>query len=818
MTRAWFTKASLAALAAAIAPPTLAQEVRGPESPNITAEPRQPEAALATQTATPTPAGLSDIVVTARRVAENLQSVPVAVTVQTAEALQAQSAVRVPDIARLTPGILIGSATSSGTAITINIRGQVQTDILATLDPSVGTYVDGFYWSRAYGLNADLLDIQNAQVLRGPQGTLFGRNTTGGAMLIQTNDPHYRGFSGLVSGTYGRYNEVIGTAVLNLPLVGDKIALRAAVNYTTRDGFFRNEASGKKLGERDGVTARGKLRIDPADNLTLLFSAEYFRTESLSRPYGLLYVAPTSPANIEGALTANPANAALLGAGLPGQIQLLGIGAGYLNDYIGRTRGTNTVSLNEDPVSFAETQTYTGTATLETFFGAVKFIGGYRKIKADSNVDLDGSPARIIRTFGQQDLQSYSGELQATGQMFDDVVDFAAGIFAFHENGRDESTSIALANLSRISGGGILSQTFYIGDVSNRSMGAYAQGTFHVNDRFSIVAGGRYSVEDKNLVSFNQTRDADTGALLSCLITGAEPGTCRAERKAGFDGISYTFGLNYQITPDILAYVKTSKGFRSGGQNLRASGAANAVFVPFGPEIAREHEIGFKSELFDRRVRFNLAAFYNEVSGIQRSTLVSAPINGIPSPTTIVGNAGKARFYGGEAELTVAPVTGLTLAGNASLTRPKYLDYADLTGDRRSESFPGIPEWTFSLAADYETQIGSAGVRAHLDYAWVDDIALYALRTAPTGDPLADTISRDIMTALTRPAGGEMNARLAVTFNDEAVEVAVFGRNILNRRVLGTGLLFDAPLNVAVAQRNDPATYGLSATVKFGAR
>lgn len=814
MTRAWVMKASLGAIAAGIALPSQAQEVRGPEAPEATAKPTVPLAAVESQKATPSPSGLADIVVTARRVAENLQSVPVAVTVQSAEALQAQSAVRIPDIARLTPGILIGASTASATAVTINIRGQVQTDILATLDPSVGTYVDGFYWSRAYGLNADLLDVQDAQVLRGPQGTLFGRNTTGGALLLQTNDPHYRGMTGLVSGTYGRFNETIGTAVLNLPVVDDRVAVRAAINYVNRDGFARNEATGSRLGERDGLTARGKVRFDPADNLTVIFSGEYFRTKSRNRPYALLYVAPASPANIEGALTANPANAALLAAGTPGLIQLTGIGGGYFNDYIARTRNTDTVYLNEDPISFAETQTYTATASLDTVFGAIKFIGGYRKVKADSNVDLDGSPARIIRTLGQQELQSYSGELQATGQMFGELVDFTAGIFAFHEDGRDQSTSIALANLSRISGGGVLSQTYYIGDVTNRSMGAYAQGTFHVTERFSIVAGGRYSVEDKNLVSYNQTRNADNGALLSCLIIGADPVTCRVQRKSDYDGISYTFGLNYEVTPDVLAYVKTSKGFRSGGQNLRATGPA---FVPFGPEVAREQEIGLKSELFDKRVRFNLAAFYNEVSGIQRSTLVSAPVNGIPSPTTVVGNAGKARFYGGEAELTVAPVTGLTFAGTVAVTKPKYLEYADLTGDRRSEPFPGIPEWTFSLATDYQTRIGAAGLRAHLDYAWIGKIPLYALRTAPTGDPAVDSVTRAVVETLTRPAGGEMNARLAMSFNDDALEVAIFGRNILNRRVLSTGLLFESPLNVIAAQRNDPATYGVTATLKFGA-
>jgi iron complex outermembrane receptor protein len=784
------TFVSAAALVAGIAAPAFAQDVHATDTASTVGNDAETS-------------GLGDIIVTARKVSENLQDVPVAITVQTGQALQNQSAVRIPDVARLSPGITFSPASSTATASAITIRGQVQTDVLATLDPSVGTYVDGFYWARAYGLNADLLDVQSAQILRGPQGTLFGRNTTGGALLLQTNDPSYNGIGGQVSATYGRFNERVGTAILNVPLIEDKVAIRGAFTANKRDGFFTNTTDGSELGGRDSYTARVKLLINPTHNLSLLFSGEIYHSNSITRPYQLQYVGTGSLANLEANFEGAP-------------------GAAPFQNYIASTAGTDNAALNEDPRSYATTHTYTGTATLDTFFGAIKFIGGYRKVVANANIDLDGSPINIVRTYGQQDLESYSGELQVTGKAFNDALDFATGVYAFNESGRDESTSIALPELTRFGTGGVLPQTYYIGDVTNRSMGMYGQGTLHLNDKLSVVAGVRYSVEDKNLVSYNQTRNFDTGALLSCLIVGSDPTNCRIERHAAFSGVSYTAGLNYQITPAILVYAKASKGFRSGGQNLRAAdlpgASAGAAFVPFQPEIAREEEIGLKSEFFDRRVRFNLAAFYNEVSNIQRTSLL---VNSSGTQTaTIVTNAGKARFYGGEAELTAQVFEGFTLSGTAALTEPKYLSYIDTqTGeDKRDEAFQQVPKVTFSVASDYEHELNFGKLRAHLDYAWQGKTPLYNYRTLLTGDAATDANTIAIANALTRKAGGEVNGRLGVTFMDDAFEVAVFGRNILNRRYNNTGLLFGAPLNVVSAQRNDPATYGVTATFKFGAK
>jgi iron complex outermembrane receptor protein len=272
--------------------------------------------------------------------------------------------------------------------------------------------------------------------------------------------------------------------------------------------------------------------------------------------------------------------------------------------------------------------------------------------------------------------------------------------------------------------------------------------------------------------------------------------------------------LNYQVTPSVLVYAKTSKGFRSGGQNLRASGVAGSAFVPFMPEIAREEEVGFKGEFFNRRLRVNVAAFYNEVSDIQRSTLVTTVISGVTSTSTNLGNAGKARFYGGEAEVTARLFPGVTVSATGALIRPKYLQFADATGDRRDEVFQGVPKETFSIAGDYEADLGLGRGLFHADYAWQSRTPLQPYHLVPkTGETQA--VLNSLQSVLDRRPGGQLNVRAALLMTN-GLEIAVFGRNVLNFRTRDTGILFNAPLNVAASQRNDPATYGVTATFRFG--
>jgi iron complex outermembrane receptor protein len=801
--------ASIAVMAAF--QPAVAQDVGG-------AGPRQTPDHLTTvsaDTAASTPdeknnGGLAEIVVTARKVSENLQKIPVAVTAFSGEQLRQQSAVTVSDVAKFTPGLVIRTASGTGAASVFQLRGQFQNDSIATLDPSVGVYVDGLYWARSYGINANLLDIRDVQTLKGPQGTLFGRNTTGGAILIDTNDPSFRGWSGLISGIYGRFDLKSGTAILNAPLVDNKIAIRIAYERNKSDGYVRDVTSGQNYGQQNDWTIRGKLLIQPTESLKIVLAAEQYKIDALTSPFRLAYAAPTASSNIQAGFD-------LFGPG-PTTTRLVQ-GATAIAAYIPGALLSDTIATNVEPRSYAKTQTYSGTVTLDTFFGAIKFITGYRKVRAFNTEDLDGSPFNIIAPALQQNLEQYSNELQITGKAFDDKIDFATGAFFFHENGTEMSESTAIAalnpNVPNITDGRL----------RTNSQGLYGQATWHATDRLSLTGGARYSVDDKRITLNNRTYNAAAAAFLCSLPN------CPANRSDSFPGISWTAGADYKLTDDMLAYAKASHSFRSGGENLRASGTT-AAFVPFKPEKVTSYEGGIKSEFFDHRLRVNLAGYYSTIDDIQRSTIV---VSGTGQSATIVGNAGRARILGGEAEATGQLTQDIQIIATGAYTDPKYLNYIDPnTGvDRSHERFDNVPKWTYTLSGIYEHRYKFGKILLRGDYIWQAKTPLqptnYYLNAngvavdASNGQPYAANsaidlaIAQGFVTASTMNAAGIVNARLSLTVLDDRLELAVYGRNLTDNRGKVVAQYLPLPLGLVAVQLRDPRTWGVTATFKFGA-
>jgi iron complex outermembrane receptor protein len=786
---------SLIALSAAVAVPAAAQEVRGPESPRPTSTNVAPAPVDSTEPAEGT-AALGEIIVTARKIAENLQDVPIAVTAFSGEDLQQQSARSVIDIAKLTPGLLIRQSTNSESTATFAIRGQVQTDVLATVDPSVGVYVDGYYWARAQGINADLLDLQSVQVLKGPQGTLFGRNTTGGAILIQTNDPNFEGLSGLSSVTFGRFNERSGTAIVNLPIVDEKMALRLAVQRNKRDGYITNLFDGSKLANRNSWTARGKLLFYPTERLRVLLTADYFRSKTRQRPYILAQISPNLGAaqiGFENGATTFPTAIATGTAVGNNLIALL-------------NQDLNTSSIKNPANSFAKTYTYTGTAAYETGYGEIKIVNGYRRVRGANGLDLDGTPFTLLGPGagvdfnGFQRIHQYASELQTTGRALDDRLDFAAGLFYFHEAGRDTART---QSVPAVAGSPTVFNRFD-GQINHDSKGVYGQTTWHVTDALGITGGLRYSSETKALTIRNR-REANP-TTFTCTVAGTMLPECALSRKDKFSSLSYTFGVDYKVSEDVMVYAKTAKGFRSGGQNLRATAATN--FIPFGPEKAFSYEAGFKSELFDRRVRLNVAAYYTRINGIQRS--VAVPTN---PPATLVQNAGKARVLGGEADLAVVPVEGLTLSATGSITKPKYLEYFDGPKDRRTDRFETIPEYSFTLSGTYKTDIGVGELLVRGDFIRTGKYFVNSY------NEVTNPLNSQIIAATTAPASSIFNAMTSLTMLDKALEIALWGRNLSNNRDSDAGLLLPpgaTSLGFAVINRREPRTFGVTGTFRFG--
>lgn len=754
-------------------------------------------------------AALDEIVVVGvTKQAENLQKVPTTITAFTGEKLEAQGIRNVGEVATFTPGFNVRGMGNNPTAVAFSMRGQVQNDSLATLEPSVGTYIDDMYIARSYGLNVDMLDVSNVQVLKGPQGTLFGRNTSAGAVLIQTNDPRYSETSGAVKLTYGRFNEMTGVGVINMGL-NDSVAVRAALSYSTRDGYKKDVYTGKKYEGYNTLSGRLKVGLRPTETLTLLLSGEWYDSD-IDGPVrqNLFFKSAafgTQAAADRALFNGNPNLVAVSRYGTVGTIGTLPVGVPA-----------------SGPFSDIKTQTYIAKASLETAFGEIKWINGYRKIESVSLIDLEGTAVTAHWTLGSQNLKQYSSELQATGKTLNDQLDFAFGVTFFKETGFDQS---------RTSTAGSSTWSNFQGYIDNKSYGVYGQLSYHVTDALSLTGGLRYSSDEKGITQHSGAA-LNNGVLTSCTPTTASGGAslpdCARGRTDTFNNVSYSIGADYQITPDLLVFAKHSKGYRSGAQQLRSLTLTDST--PANPEIVHEQEIGFKSEFFGRRVRLNVAGYHNKVRGAQRSVVLG--ING--TSQTILENADM-ETWGAEADLTVRVTNGLNLFASGALTDPKYTKYAGfvVTGtspsqvltavDKRHSRIVGVVRKQFNIGANYETDLDFGKLTLNASYAWTDkmpqDPSTYAqfVSTDPAvgGFGFSAAEADAAIRALTTRSIGITNARATLAFGpDRNYEVAIWGRNVFDERATAY-TLFLGGLNYVGTSWNEPATYGVTATVKF---
>jgi iron complex outermembrane receptor protein len=774
--------------------------------------------------------GLADIVVTARKVSEKLQDVPVTVTAFSGADLQQQNAVTVSDVAKFTPGFTIVQAPSNPTVPLFTIRGQVQNDNLATLEPSTGTYLDGVYVARAYGLNAELVDVSSVQVLKGPQGTLFGRNTSAGAVLIETNKPRLDDVSGELRAGYGRYNDFSGSAVINLPVVKDVFGLRGAIQYHRRDGYITDRATGAKYNNIDNFSGRIKALWQVAPDFSIIASADFFRYKSNGPSRELTYITGTAltyeqlaSTQFSGLASVAPANvaAALRQATFPAASQI---------GVLGTT--PNSVQLNDAPLTDTKTQTYSVTAQYDSAIGTLKAIGGYRKVTSSANIDLDGTPYLILQTTGYQQLHQYSGELQLTGKTLGGKLDYAAGVTYFTEAGNDRSTSnnaVSFVTFLAFAGAlapGLPAGTFvpnttgqFSGDIDNKSFGIYGQATYHLTDKLSFTGGLRYSSDKKSLLTRNGSSLFNTSTYVSCnlpTITTVANSNCAAGRNDTFKRVSYTAGLDYKISPDVLIYAKAGRGYRSGGENLRANGDP-ATFAPFKPELNDEQEIGIKSTFLDRKLRINVAAYHNVITNAQRSLLLGVP--GSTALLTVLYNAQKQQTYGIEADIAAVLSPDVTLLLGGALTDPKYKTYtqpiafgSSVFVDHSADAFVLVPKQTFNAALDVHHQFDMGRFHGRVDvsysskYYCAGDLNTYSGTTITPNSAAA-------INSFTTPAAAIVGANVGMTFKN-GLDVTLWGRNLTNNRDF-TQNLYIGSLGLTSSTRREPVTYGGTVSFKF---
>ena len=707
-----------------------------------------------------TSSGLEEITVTARKRKESLQETPIAISAFSGNALEQRQVSSVTGLDRVVPNLVVSETApvgGSSAAASFFIRGIGQTDFNQNTEPGVGIYVDGVYIARSVGSALQLVDLENLEVLRGPQGTLFGRNTIGGAINITTKKPGTE-LGGTASVTGGSDHLLQFKATLDAPIT-DRILTKLTVFSRNRDGYVTRTSDGVDLGNDNKFAIRGDVRLLPTDTLTIDASIERMREREHGAPLQLIAAYADAPFAQYNNLALNGAVCATT----PTAAQCYG------SQWVapaGKDYGTGRVISNIDVLGVNITANWKAPEPILGSEIAVKSITAWRKLDSIFGADHDHSPVLIDDTFNDYSQRQFSQELQVTGSS--KLLNWAAGVYYFRESGTDANT-VDFSIGSLLSGGAI----------RNRSLAFYGQATLNITQALSITGGIRHTDEDKLFLP-NQVYLTDFVASATQILPAGTPQVLPgATGKLKVNETNFLANISYKFTRDIMAYFNYSDGFKSGGFTQRLAGPPFISPPSFSPEYVKVYEAGIKSELFDRRVRLNLAAFQTDYKDIQLNVL--SP--GLPNPFTM--NAAKARIRGFEGELNTRIGGGWAFNASLGYLDAKYLAASGgiilhtVAGDipvgtglvNVNSKFVNAPKWTASVGLAYtaETAIGKFSPR--VDWAYRSDVFLDALNT-----PL-----------LHQSGYGLWNGTVSYTDTAENWTVSVGAKNIFNKRFLVAG-------------------------------
>ncbi len=659
--------------------------------------------------------GLSDIVVTATRKESRLQSTPVALSVIGQEVRSTQNVITMRDLAGQIPGLYTAPSGITPSTNTFFIRGIGSSDPI--FDPTVGVYIDDVYLPRAINGMSDLTDVERVEVLRGPQGTLFGANSGGGAIRYVTRVPTDKTEASVDVG-YGNYNTVNTHGYLAGAIVPGLINASIAVAHDEHRGYTWNPSQQDYVNNQNTTGGRLKVVITPSSRLKLTLAADGTIDNSLAAQYV--------------ATTYNAANPALshLGAIVSGTFYNPTLLAPYLPNvsYAGRYPVNDSHSGG---VSTRIDYSLDSHLTLHS----ISALRGFNQDPVNYNNDgqnrLPYNTAQpravdISDNYITYKEHEFTQELQLQGDW--NKFDFTGGLYYLFEN--FSSDRIGYVTGIPQSDTALPAAPFdQIGNTRSFNYSAYLQGNLHLTDRLTLTAGGRYTIEHREF-AFSGINDDLNGNPIDpvlypqVLTGGAIPalGVSVAATQVNFNNStvlnaktwrSFTpkAGISYQVTPTIFAFASFAKGFDAGGFNNRALTLATAL--PYDPETVSTYEGGFKTDWFDHRLRVNVTGFYNDYSNLQTAVSAYSPISGTYVSTR--GNAPSAHTTGFELETSGQPTPNLSLAFNASYLETRYDDYSapaygavpaySYTG----KQFAGQPHWQYFAAATWSIPVSSLG-------------------------------------------------------------------------------------------------------------
>ncbi len=690
---------------------------------------------------------LEEVIVTARKREEGLQDAPIAISAFTGDSLAYRGATKLDDIAKFVPSLTLenhpgfGGASSSAA---IYIRGVGQKEFVPTSEPGVGLYVDGVYIARSVGAILDLIDVERVEILRGPQGTLFGRNTIGGAIAITTIKPEPGGeFGGKVGALVGNDSRVNINGSMHIPM-GETMAMRASLAVMQQDGYVVR-TDGTDLGDDDTFTGRLAFAWYPSDRLEVDINLDATRDRENGPAMELIDIDLTDLSQLQGVVLAPPPpmafvhniTAAAMGPGVPCAVEdvdgnnllpfpnpNLASPNCYDDRYIGGEKNQGTAE------AFSEADVWGASATISYEISdsiTLKSITAWRDLDSEFARDGDHSPQRISQFHDTLEQEQFTQEFQLLGAH--DRMNWILGAYYFAEEGDNVNTlDFTISNFR--SGG----------QFDNEATALFAQLTYDFTDRLHLTVGGRYTDETKKFLP-DQIIYTNYYAGISTVLPPGHPLAALdapflqagsrvlpfIEKTIEIDEFTPMVNLSYDFSDDMMMYATYSEGFKSGGFTQRVfppqvqgftapADATDLDLIPtFDPEFVEVFELGFKSTLMDGLMRINGAIFHTDYDDMQ--------VEVFNAVAPVTQNVGTASIQGLELEIQAAPGDGWLIEGSMSYLDAEYDDIdSAVTLIAKDNSFERVPEWAGSVGVSKEFMLSNASTFVvRVDWSYRDE-------------------------------------------------------------------------------------------------
>jgi iron complex outermembrane receptor protein len=764
---------------------------------------------------------IEQIVVTARKRAELLEETPISVTALSENSLRESNVTRLNQITELVPNLQFDEAGGTSTTARVFIRGIGINDTIMTNQPGVGIYVDGVYMARSQGSVLDVVDVAQLEVLRGPQGTLFGKNTAGGAINITTVKPQEE-FGGWVQLRPGNFGRIDTRLVLNVPIdIGwfeDKLFTRFSFASLYNEGYQYNAARNDYWSNQNSLAFQGAIRFLPTDDIVVDISGNYSRNHAKPRGGHCFLINPDAPGLAE--------------SFVPG-----------FSENCNKSSAADPLTFYSDINGLSDLESYGVWATIEWDLAdlnlteelSLKSITAWRAQTDRTSRDFDLTDSGVIRIAlaggplvidGQPfTSEQFSQEIQLIGRSFGGDLSWVGGLYYLADEAREVSGTDALyGGVAFVPGSASVADR----KVDNYTVAAFGQATWDINDWLSATAGLRWTLDHQGYAMLNweladrlQTK-ADYGVQPRPgeKITQNTDDTKDFSAWTPMASIAATLPEELQPEPldHLMGYFTFSQGFKGGGFNARAGSGFDPTEPPptFDPEYVDSFEVGLKTIWFDRRLTANASFFFAKYTDMQVLTILSEPCppGSLPGCVKIIpinANAADSTVKGAEFEFTALPIDGLTLTWNVGLLDSGYDDFITTSQfdnapiNRADETFNNVPAFNTLLAAQYSFPV-EIGAVEELS-GWVTPRIEWYYRSAIH-------LAGPELESSNEPGVGLLNARLSYDFSNDRAQIALWARNLTNE-IYGTDSIPVTALGFDSIIYSPPRTFGAELSYRF---